>query len=256
MTNRPIIFSAPMINALLDGRKTQTRRILKQQPPEWCANDKPGFSAFALKGFVEFRGDYPGSGPASKFIKLRCARSDLLWVREAWKAPDNLDMYTPAEIARNVIDAGYHYHGPWCPHLTLADNMAHNWEEDHRPLFSNEPGRYRHGRFMPRWLSRLTLRVTDVRVERLNEISESDAIAEGLRGLSKDGTLVKYGIPDRDGEPGNDDFGWHWQDWHKDPRRAYRRLWNSINGPDAWEKNPWIVAITFDVIRKNIDEVE
>lgn len=98
---------------------------------------------------------------------------------------------------------------------------------------------------MPRWASRITLEIVAVRVERLNEISEPDAKAEGLKALSKDGTLVKYGIPDRDGLPGNDDYGWHWKEWERDPRQSFRRLWESLNGPGSWDANPWVWVIEF-----------
>jgi hypothetical protein len=82
---------------------------------------------------------------------------------------------------------------------------------------------------MPRWASRLTLKVNDVKVERLKDISEEDAKAEGVRPK----------LPDWPGTP----F-----------RLAFRDLWNNINGPDAWDRSDWVVAISFDVIRQNVDE--
>lgn len=100
-----------------------------------------------------------------------------------------------------------------------------------------------------------TLTVTDVRVQRLQDISKADAIAEGLTGLTKDGRLVKYGIPDRDGLPGSDDLGWHWHCWDADPRRAYTTLWDRINGAGAWDANPFVAAYSFTVALGNIDEV-
>lgn len=98
---------------------------------------------------------------------------------------------------------------------------------------------------MPRWASRITLEVTGIRVERLQDISEEDAIAEGLSGITKDGKLIKYGIPDQDGLPGTDNTGWPWRDWQKDPRDAYRRLWESINGRGSWDANPWVWVVEF-----------
>ena len=99
---------------------------------------------------------------------------------------------------------------------------------------------------MPRWASRITLEVTGIRVERLQEISELDAITEGLTALTKDGgRTIKHGIPDRDGLPGNDNYGWHWSEWEKDSRVAYRKLWESINGPGSWDANPWVWVIEF-----------
>ena len=83
---------------------------------------------------------------------------------------------------------------------------------------------------MPKKLARLWLRVMEIKAERIQDISAQDARLEGLTRLSKDdGRTWKFGIPDRDGWPGNDDDGWHWQDWETDPVRAFRRLWNGIN---------------------------
>ena len=81
---------------------------------------------------------------------------------------------------------------------------------------------------MPRWASRITLEITEVRVERLNDISAEDAIAEGLKALTKDRRMTKYGIPDQDGLPGNDDSGWAWQHWRQSPIDAYQYLWESL----------------------------
>ena len=91
----------------------------------------------------------------------------------------------------------------------------------------------------------ILLEITDVRVERLNDISEEDAAAEGLSKITKDGSLFKYGIPDLDGLPGGCDVGWEWVDWNADPRRAFARLWNSIHGDGAWDANPFVWVISF-----------
>lgn len=98
---------------------------------------------------------------------------------------------------------------------------------------------------MPRWASRISLEITGIRVERLQDISEEDAIDEGLKAITKDGKLIKYGIPDRDGYPGADDFGWNWGDWDKSPVLAYKRLWQSINGKGSWDLNPFVWVIEF-----------
>jgi len=102
---------------------------------------------------------------------------------------------------------------------------------------------------MPRWASRLTLTVRDVRVQRLQDISEADAQAEGcLMDPEPDeyGGLMPAEIAH---DNGIGDVGWDSaRDW-------FANLWNTINGPDAWEANPWVAAISFDVHRGNIDEV-
>lgn len=94
---------------------------------------------------------------------------------------------------------------------------------------------------MPRWASRLTLIVTDVRVERLQDISEDDAIAEGVEEVSDDGPVLT-GIP--------------CGTIYADHRSAFRDLWNSLHGPGSWDANPWVAAITFRPVFANIDSTE
>lgn len=91
---------------------------------------------------------------------------------------------------------------------------------------------------MPRSASRILLEVTDVRVERVQDISEADAIAGGLEAIAKEGSLIKYGIP------GTDDFGWR-SDWSVASRVAYRRLWESIHAVGSWDDNPWVWVVEF-----------
>lgn len=221
MTVRPIIFSGPMVRALLDGRKTQTRRVFV--PPAPYDMDDDIIQELAVES-----------------IKPRYGVGDLLWVKETWRTEARWDDCAPRMIS----------------------GLA---EHSRRPLISYEAdyeatpndgcrGKARPSIFMCQWMSRLTLRVTDAHVERLQAISVADARAEGLAAISKDGKLFKFGIPDRDGHPGNDDYGWHWKDWEVDPRDAYRTLWDRLNDARGygWDANPWLVAISFEVIRQNV----
>ena len=96
------------------------------------------------------------------------------------------------------------------------------------------------------------IRITEFRAERLGDISESDCIKEGLGCLSKDGGLTyKYGIPGKDGLPGNDDFGWAWSKWTTEPKDAFKKLWNSIypTGEKAWREDLWVWVIDFEVLK-------
>ena len=208
--DRGIIFSAPMVRALLDGRKTQTRRVLKP-----------------AQGLT--LGDMLDAGERDGAI-IRCARGqvreppyapgDRLWVREAWghDAP-SLD-----DCRRGVEALGAMPYGPYY----MADG---GWAENHTikrcsPIH------------MPRWASRMTLVVTEVRVERLHEISEEDAQAEGAMPF-----------PGQDGEwwvPGKTNI-------YPEARLAFIDLWDSIHGPGSWAENPWVAAIRFTVHRCNID---
>lgn len=234
ITTKPILMNAPMVRALISGRKTQTRRIMKPQLPDFVTS---------ILCYPSNKRDWWPPHPHTSEPWLKYERTcpygrpgDLLWVRETWAEVGNLD-------------PGYLVYRATYPHCLPA-------ELENVPADIRDAGeRWRPSIHMPRWASRLTLRITDVRVHRLQEISENDALAEGLKALSKDGLLIKYGIPDCDGLPGEDDHGWHWQDWHPNSRTAFRRLWTLINGPGAWDANPWVWAISFDVIRANIDQV-
>lgn len=183
MPERPIIFSAPMVRALLDGRKTQTRRALKPQP-EWVKD-----------GVMCWRG--VATTIAAHRLPYRIGAS--LWVREAWAQPALMPVQYRADPP---IRCG-HWNGELGP-----------WSS---PIH------------MPRWASRITLRVTGVRVQRLHDISEEDALAEGLERVGH-----AWGFT---GIPGSVAM---------QPRTAFRVLWDHLHGPDAWNANPWVAAITFE----------
>ena len=250
MADRPIIFSAPMIRALLDGRKTQTRRIIKPSP-EFCgggrSRDPQNWNdpdAWGWENYDEGCWDLLSEGYTGRPFY---APGDRLWVREAWRigAWD----WNNAQIAVDYCD------GPRKEWLAVDDgDMLHRLIDQSRadavkaglPLrysyyeYSWSPGhspcRWRSPIHMPRWASRLTLLVTDVRVQRLQEISEADAKAEGVGGVC-------------------------WEDWRdyggpSSYRLPFRSLWNSIHGHDAWDDNPWVAALTFTVHRCNIDKME
>jgi len=206
MTDRPIIFSAPMVCALMDGRKTQTRRVLKPQPPEgakFFAWDVGGAGAFARFVVTDDHGN--ADLPAAR---LPAWRGDRLYVREAF-CPR---LGYPAPIAK--------------PHYR-ADGDRPEWRGLWKPSIH-----------MPRWASRLTLTVTDVRVQRLQYITEAYAVAEGVRSTS-DGWSADTGCGAR----------------FFNAQDAFHFLWNSLHGPAAWDANPWVVALTFTVQRGNIDAV-
>lgn len=233
MTDHPIIFSAPMVKSILAGRKTQTRRILK--PQIVChTGPVPSFTWWKFSGL--YPDDWFGYGNEIDGA-LPYAVGDRLWVREACRAeetPNGIDgVRYAADDAWRVIENTPEASDDWV-------DLYH-----YRSRGKNGRGNPVPSIHMPRWASRITLEVTEVRVQRLQEISEEDAKAEGLTRVSKDGKIYKWGIPDRDGLPGNDDLGWHWQDWERDPRAAYTRLWNSLHGPDAWAANPWVCCLTF-----------
>ncbi len=197
--------SAFPVSGLQAGRKTQTRRILKDQ------------AAWAGKDAIVKRWPHQKAG-------LPYAVGDRLYVREAWRATDTFDSYKPRDIPR---------HNQIFYEATL-------WPDE-----IPKRGKLRGPRAMCRWMSRLTLTVTEVRVERLNDISEADAVAEGLVPAS--------GAPLSDGRP-----GFYTADTDGPgllPVSAYALLWDTLHGPGAWAQNPFVAAITFTVERCNIDDV-
>jgi len=218
MTDRPIIFSAPMVRALLDGRKTQTRRVLKPQPGG--IEQRPlGFVGSPAR-FV-FTEVHPGGANWTHYAKIPYTPGDRLWVREAFVTGFDID----DEYGRPVGDKKVWYRA--------TDSNLTWYDPDTESTIDNPP--WKSSILMPRWASRLTLTVTDVRVQRLQEISEADAMAEGC-----DAVLALTIKRPNGAHPGN-------------PRECYCDLWNSLHGPGAWDANPWVVAITFDVVARNID---
>jgi hypothetical protein len=237
MTGKPIIFSAPMVRALLAGKKTQTRRTLKRQPPHDCGLiEGPGL--YATKAIDRFGNMEAGlevygvwSEDGEWGAKLPYQPDDRLWVREAWRTDIDFDSYSPKSIEKMCVDAGYK--SAWCPIQFEADGKKVNWDT------LDEAGRLRPSMFMSRWASRITLEVTDVRVERLNEISEEDARAEGA-GLYVPG----HGFIDRH------DLAEGYSNYLA-PRQGFEVLWDSINAKRprcAWRDNPWVSVTTFRVI--------
>lgn len=234
MADKGIIFSAPMVRALLDGRKTQTRRLLKPHPVQHVPD-----LAFTWGKYTGlWPDDWFGHGNAIDDA-LPYAPGDRLYVREAWRMPDAFDAHTPKAAKAMVTRGGY---GP---------NVFFEVDGTVRSAgaYTGSPGRLRSARFMPRWASRLWLEVTDVRVQRVQEISEEDAIAEGIQSFRPDhsvATFFHHTVPEYR------NYGF------MNARRAFEDLWNSLHTKpgETWEANPWVVAVSFTVHRGNIDKGE
>lgn len=222
---KPIIFTAPMVRAILEGRKTQTRRIVKVQPPE---------EGYTLSTLIDTTGPRRNTGKhhwlkrdgfkviddSQPYFSEPYAVGDRLWVKESFEFNPGGPIY---DAAGGVMDS-------------MDDELIYRAD---RP---NLKTKWTSGRFMPRWASRITLEITGVRVERLQDISEDEVFAEGIEKLSdpcdvKTERAMKKCL----GKNEWDDFGPYWTD----PIFAYRCLWNSIHGPGAWDKNPWVWVIEF-----------
>ena len=263
MADRPIIFSGPMVRALLDGRKSQTRRVLKL---EKYAETLAGYSSTGR--LVNYYGDHrvglefvcdthglwnPDTNPDGSSgwcVPISYSVRDRLWVREAWRIPYMDNIYSPSDIAAHAIEAGYS--SPWSAIEYMADGERVNW----KPVFG-DPGRIRTGMHMPRWASRLTLIVTDVRVQRLQDISEQDALAEGVRRIGAE--YISRGSKAWDDGPNfyaaDVEFG---SLNAPTAAGAYQMLWDCLNADRGygWDTNPWVVALTFDVVKANIDALD
>lgn len=198
MRERPILFSAPMIRAILDGRKTQTRRIVKPAP----SSDT---TEILHSEGREWREWFPHNGNMlPKMWIIRCPHGqpgDRLWVKETWRTSYAHDSVKPLDIPEGD------------PIRYEADG-----EETGPPLWGW--GRIRQSIFMRQWMSRITLEITGIRVERLQDITPDDCRAEGMPHENND-IGVRYG---------------------------YGQLWNQINGPGSWDANPWVWALTFKLL--------
>jgi hypothetical protein len=204
---RPILFSGPMVRAILAGTKTQTRRVVKNVVQHDCH----GVTLDCIK-------DWDG-GPSALIHAPRnweiCPHGvpgDRLWVRETWMP---------------LWDSGAGFHTCLCPtgHEDKPDVIKFRADGEKPAQLAAS---WRPSIHMPRSVCRLTLEITDVRVQRLQDISESDAYAEGVT-IPPEQAFVSNGNPHLRNEA----------------RCAFSDLWESINGPGSWAANPWVWAVSF-----------
>lgn len=216
MKERPIFLNGDMVRAVLDGRKTQTRRIMKVQPSEDFSPmnmelETDFTSRWYTPGVVDKDGYLQSSkkqvfGVASEDEGYTCpfgAVGDRLWVRETHSIRVEPSEYTPGAAWYRESDIGRQWEGQlrWRPSI-----------------------------HMPRWASRITLEITGVRVERLNNISEADARADGVEQLR--GGFWRHYQP-------------AWTQHQLSARGSFVTLWKSIYGEESWQANPWVWVIEF-----------
>ena len=226
---RPILFSGPMVRAILDGRKAVTRRPIKHQP--------------------RTKGDIGSYGPGQPFIRHadptkgnpECPYGrpgDRLWVRETWGViSHDFDQHgnaidwepdRPATAIREMRFGRGYYSG----HVVYAADGPCEWAGDEDgggdPRSAWKPSIH-----MPRAACRILLEITAVRVERLQTISDEQAMAEGVRLYADHAALGDWYHVD-----GKDTYS-------ADPRKSFELLWSSINGADSWNSNPWVWVVEF-----------
>ena len=206
MKQRPILFSGPMVRALLDGSKTQTRRVAKAKHLSWIEGSVLNF----LDGKWNQR-PLPYGKPG-----------DQLWVRETWQGPLLEEYEVDADADWQSANRIHQYQNPaHCAFAADGGSPPEFIDSD-----DNIQRRWRPSIHMPRWASRITLEITGVRVERLQNISEADALAEGV---SDTGAKILDSVA-------NEVTG---------PIAEYSVLWESINGPGSWDLNPWVWVVEF-----------
>ncbi|KAB2666752.1 hypothetical protein F9K91_02100 [Brucella tritici] len=237
MADLPILFSAPMVRAILreienpGTGKTQTRRIIKPQPT--------ASGTVTLGDRVIEAAEWQIR--EGKFLRIN--EGDRLYVREAWRVSRMHDQTAPRDLKPRTMTVFFEAGGSIANQDAPGDWKSAVWPEiGERPDWA---GKFRQAMHMPRWASRITLEVTGVKVERLQDISEEDAIAEGID-------------PFTDFQPKG-----HWRRYRDAsglgyvdcPIASFASLWTEINGPAAWEANPWVAAYTFRPILGNIDQI-
>lgn len=233
MAIKPILFNTEMVRANLDGRKTCTRRLVKPQPDEkhtyplgfvTDSTEKKEVGCFGF-GIDEY-------GGSIKYVKPPYQPENILYVRETWNKGLERYMYrADYSDTEKFYQGGKEIEMKWYPSI-----------------------------HMPKEAARIWLKVTDVRVERLQEITEVQAQAEGIRGYSKDGNLYKYAVTDDwwinyHGKHKEIATGTWWQDMPRTAREAFSYLWNStIKKSDldlyGWNANPWVWTIEYERCEK------
>ena len=203
MKEHPIIFKGEMVKAILDGRKTMTRRVIKPQP-ECCQMLRDGRLECSPDGGFDVGVSYVSC--------LYGQPGDRLWVRETF--------FSGAAAHNKILTKKKHL-------LFKADHLNHKGLTQH----------WQPSTFTPRWASRITLEITNIRAERVQEIGEADAIAEGIilkQGMGDAGLLKGY-------FPGNCDHA----------TTSFNILWDSINAKRGygWKLNPWVWVVSYKVVR-------
>lgn len=231
---RPILFSAPMVRSLLDERKTQTRRIVKPQPT-WkqdILSRGLGDPCPGVLAYQEGPGCWHHYG-SNNFCEKFCKQGkpgDRLWVKENYRIESFSELMGCDDWALTIKygadgDNRYIYQCDAPADVGFWPGAAiRKYEGKNRPCI-----------FMYRWVSRITLEIIGVRVERLQDISHEDCIAEGIEPVAQLGIMRACGWKDYSGKT----VGFLY------PRDSYKSLWESINGAGSWDLNPWVFAISF-----------
>ena len=221
MMEKPILFNTEMVQAILKGNKTSTRRPIKRTP----CNDEPcgygfwkDYSEHDKRWYIKDYTHAPVWWTLEEYISKFSIYhiGDTIWVRETWQESECFD---------NNIKGKYCY-------------RANDEEND----FANEfKVKWRPSIHMPKTAARLFLKVTDIRIERLQDITEDGAKGEGIRSFTKDDVVFKYSSTDE----------FVWQDAPRTAKEAFEKLWDSCGykSPKSWPFNPWVWVIEFEKMK-------
>lgn len=247
MADLPILFSGSMVRAILreiekpGTGKTQTRRVIEPYTAAPFPGSKPSVDAVniivtkvpaRLGGWME--------GPS---FKPRIKPGDRLYVREHWRASKKWDGTPPRDLPPRTMSIFFEAGGSIANYSAVSEDGSGEWLPSEWPSDGMPPwvGKHRQAMHMPKWASRITLSVLSVKIERLQDISGADAIAEGAEITTErtmTGPMVKVAAGT-----------------YLSPVAWYHRLWDEINGPGAWDANPWVVAYSFRPQLGNIDQI-
>ena len=225
MKIRPILFSTPMVEAILNGRKTQTRRIIKPHP-EW----KEPFWLYG--GTIWHINNIPNTSGQGFQQNMKIKQGDILWVRETFCEAGNFaseQLANSEVIAYKTREAFFYNNG------RKLDTEFWNWDKL----------KWKPSIFMPKAVCRLFLEVTNVRVERLRDISEEDANSEGI--YAKPGSVsgaVWYEKFIKAREARIEGL------FTESAKECFQTLWQSINGKESWEANPFVFVYNFKQVER------
>lgn len=224
---KPILFNTEMVKAILEGKKICTRRVIKPQSIQQIplgfvtsSTDKKHEDCFGW-GMSEH-------GGIVDYAKLPCKVGDILYVRETW-CDTTKDLKDDSDLEVSE-----------CRYIFKVDDNGHR-----QPIIEVDVKRWRPSIHMPKEAARIFLEVTNVRVERLQDITEEGAREEGVRQYTKDGEVFKYAV---------NEYQYKWSEMPRDPIEAFKKLWDSCyNWPKCWTYNPWVWVIEFKKLESKKD---
>ncbi|WP_333887761.1 hypothetical protein [Clostridium sp.] len=228
---KPVLFNTEMVNAILNGKKISTRRPIKPQPPEWA--EEFGFTFFTPDRHISYRGNSKcGYGESS--IKMPYCKDDILYVRETWASCKNEK--PKIAIPADYKDVLYFYKAD---DIRNSDGSTIKW---HPSIH------------MPKVATRIFLKVTDVKVQRIQDITEEEALHDGIQAYTKDRKHYKYCTNidswNKNFKPSKEYDETAWQSMPETAKEAFHLLWDNIYAKQGygWDANPWIWIIEFERI--------